>query len=246
MQHVYIYMDDSGKISKHEEVAIFAGIIFNTNEEKSAFFNKYNSILKDIKCKYCTQESKNCNCKCIEIKGNSNLNNSDRRRFIQLSKQFKTFATVIFNRNLFPEIINCTSSKGRFIEYSQRRVIKSVIEYLIQKKIIDPEQDLCININIDEMPTKSNGYYSLEEGLYEELAVGIKNFNYGKQFPKIVNGNLKVKVVYKDSRNDLGIQMADIIANSIHRAFVFNSNWFETKKYLKKKLGIKVLLRLPN
>ena len=246
MQHIYIYMDDSGKISNHEEIAIFAGIVFSTNEEKSTFYNKYNSILKDVKCDYCPQNTSVCDSKCIEIKGNGSLSNSDRRRFIQLSKQFKTFATVIFNRNIFPEIRNNASSKGRFIEYSQRRVIKSIVEHLINDNVIDPQQDLCININIDEMPTKSNGYYSLEDGIYEELAVGILNFDYGKQFPKVIYGNLKVKVVYKDSKYDLGIQMADIIANSIHRAFVFNSNWFETKKYLTDKLGINVLLRLPN
>ena len=46
IQHIYINMDDSGKISKYEDFAIFAGIIFKNSNEKSKFINKYKSIIK--------------------------------------------------------------------------------------------------------------------------------------------------------------------------------------------------------
>lgn len=35
-QHVYLYMDDSGKISKYEDCAIFVEIVFENNSQKSS------------------------------------------------------------------------------------------------------------------------------------------------------------------------------------------------------------------
>lgn len=245
-QHIFLYMDDSGKISKYEDYAIFAGIVFTDNNEKSEFVNKYKSIYEKIKCKYCPYNHNVCDSSdCPEVKG-STIKTKDRRRIIQLSKKFTTFGTVIYNRNLRQDIVNRPASKGRFIEYSQRRLIKTTLVKLINDKIINPNKPVILHINIDEMPTKTNGYYTLEEGLYEELKNGIINFNYGKTFKPILYGKLKVRVKYKNSKYDYGIQMADIIANSIRRTLIFNNNWFSAKKYIKNKLKINVLLRLPN
>lgn len=44
-QHVYLYMDDSGKMTKSEDYAIFAGIVFTSSAQKSEFNNKYRKIL---------------------------------------------------------------------------------------------------------------------------------------------------------------------------------------------------------
>ena len=210
IQHVYIYMDDSGKISKYEDYAIFAGMILRNDIERSEFINKYRSICEQIKCKYCEQKKETCTHVCPEIKG-YNINSTDRRRLMQLSKKHVTFGTVIYNKNLHTDIINRTPSKGRFSEYAQRRVIKKTILHLIQTGTLSPNQPVVLHINIDEMPTKSNGYYSLQEGLYEELKHGIVNWNYGNKFKPIIHSSLKVEVNYKDSKHDYCIQMADII-----------------------------------
>lgn len=45
MQHIYIYMDDSGKISKFEDYAVFAGIVIKDGKQKSEFNNKYRAII---------------------------------------------------------------------------------------------------------------------------------------------------------------------------------------------------------
>ena len=244
-QHVYLYMDDSGKISNYEDYAIFAGIVFTNNEEKSRFSNKYRSIIKDIKCDYCSLDKVTCSNECPEVKA-SQISNEDRRRIINLSKNFVTFGTVIFNKNLFQDILNRAASKGRFTEYSQRRIIKETITYLINRKVINPYKPLYLHINIDEMPTKTNGYYTLREGIREEFLFGIVNFNYQKSFPAIIHSSFECDVIYRDSKFDLGIQMADIIANTIRRSFVFDSNYFEVYDYLKNRLKINVILRLPN
>lgn len=245
IQHVYLYIDDSGKISKYEDYAIFAGIVFYDSNQKSEFMNKYRSIINEIKCSYCEFSVGSCNNHCPEIKG-MNIRNDDRRRLINLSRNYVTFGTVIINKNLNGDIINRKASKGRFSEYAQRRLIKETVKYLISNEMIDPDKSMYLHINIDEMPTKTNGYYTLQEGLLEELKHGIINFNYATTFPAIIKGDLEVQVVYRDSSKDCCIQMADILANSIRRAFGLNNNWYESSEYLKKKLRLNVLLRLPN
>ncbi len=245
IQHVYLYMDDSGKISKYEDYAVFAGIVFNSTTAKSEFTNKYRSILNSIKCKYCQQDQANCDHNCIEVKA-IHIRPKDRRRLLKLSRKFTTFGTVIYNKNLIPDIVNRVQSKGRFNEYAQRRVIKETIAHLIKLNILDSHKHVQLHINIDEMPTKTNGYYTLQEGIREELAFGIVNYNYGKTFRPILHGGLIVNVNYKDSKTDIGIQMADIIANTIHRSFVLNNNWFDSYKYLTKTICIDIILRLPS
>ncbi|MCR5794072.1 MAG: DUF3800 domain-containing protein [Solobacterium sp.] len=244
-QHIYLYMDDSGKISRYEDYSVFAGIVFTNSKEKSEFTNKYRSIINDIKCKYCQFNKNCCNKNCPEIKA-SNIENTDRRRLMNLSKSFSTFGTVILNKNLHDDIIVHTASKGRFVEYAQRRIIKNTVQYLIDEKIIDPNKPIHLHVNIDEMPTKTNGYYTLREGIREEFLFGIKNFNYQKKFNPIVFADFKCDVIYRDSKFDYGIQMADIIANSIRKALILNPNYFETLKYLTNHLKINVILRLPN
>lgn len=238
-------MDDSGKISKYEDYAIFAGIVFNSNSEKSEFSNKYKSIIKSIKCNYCHEDISNCDSKCDEVKA-AHISNSDRRRIMELSKKYTTFGTVIYVKNLQSDIVTRMQSKGRFNEYAQRRVIKKTVSHLISTNIIDPYKPVYLHVNIDEMPTKTNGYYTLREGLREELISGIMNFNYQKTFPPILHSSFEIDVIYRDSKYDVGIQMADIIANTIRRTFVFNNNWFDSYNYIIDKLQINVLLRLPN
>lgn len=245
-QHVYLYMDDSGKISRYEDYAIFAGIVFTNTNQKSEFSNKYRRIINDIKCNYCESQPANCDKKCVEVKA-SHISNSDRRRIMQLSKKFITFGVIIYNKNIqHKDIIDRPQSKGRFVEYYQRRIIKRTMEKLIFTKQINPNKPIYLHVNIDEMPTKTNGYYTLREGIREEFLSGIINFNYQKTFKPIIFSDFDIDVLYKDSKYDLGIQMADILANTIRRSFTLNNNWFDSYDYITKKLDIDVVLRLPN
>lgn len=245
-QHIYIYMDDSGKISRFEDYAIFAGIVFSNNKMKSEFVNKYRQINREIHCKYCKQALPECNHDCPEVKAIS-IDNSDRRRIINLSKKHVTFGTVIMSKTIqTKDIFDRPQSKGRFNEYAQRRIIKKTMQYLISKKIVNPNKPVYLHLNIDKMPTKTNGYYTLQEGIREEFIYGIINFNYQRRFSPILFGDFEIDLRYKDSKTDFGIQMADILANTIRRAFIHNGNYYEVRDYLSKKMYLNVLLRLPN
>ena len=246
VQHIHIYMDDSGKISKTEDYAVFGGIAFCDKESHSKFANKYKSIIKEIKCKYCRLSNSSCNKKlCPEVKANF-IRRKDRRRLMNLSKNFITFGTVIYNKALYPRFFSDKASKGRYIDYAQKRVIKEVILYMIRTKMIDPCKPINLHINIDEMPTKSNGYYTLAEGIKEELKYGVVNYNYGCLFKPIVYNDLKVTVKYVDSKHNCYIQMADIIANTFRREFITGSGWIDTCNKLTTSTKINIILKLPN
>lgn len=86
---IFILMDDSGKLNKNENSCIFGGLFFYSASEYMNFVNKYKSVIDSIKCKYCKQTSNTCNNDCIEIKGTTKLNASDRRRIFNLVKKEK-------------------------------------------------------------------------------------------------------------------------------------------------------------
>lgn len=100
-QHIYLYMNDSGKISKYEDYAIFAGIVFHDNKEKSEFTNKYKSIKESIKCRYCKQINNECDkTGCPEVKAAS-IKNKDRRRIIHSPPPLSLQEHIISLEELF-------------------------------------------------------------------------------------------------------------------------------------------------
>ena len=68
---------------------------------------------------------------------------------------------------------------------------------LIKERRIDADKAIRLIINIDEQTTKTNGYYNLRDGIYEELKYGINNFNYGCVYKPVVNSDLDVRVCYQ-------------------------------------------------
>lgn len=91
---------------------------------------------------------------------------------------------------------------------------------MITEKRIDPHKPLKIILNIDEQSTKSNGYYSLYDGLIEELKYGIINFNYGKKHNPIIYGDMKIILCYQKSDKSYVVQAADLIAGTIRKKII--------------------------
>lgn len=243
VQHIHIYMDDSGKLSKSEDYSIFAGIVFTNHKDGNALVSKYKGIINEIKYNYHLEPDAFING-YPEIKGHF-LKKGDRRRILNLGKGFTTFCAITLNKNVYSNIMNDKASKGRFIEYVQKRTIKKCVKYLIHKNKIDPKRPVYLHIKIDEMPTKSSGYYSLNAWLKEELLYGIINFNYQRRVKPILFDNLKVDLRYVDSKTDQRIQFSDVLANTVRASLVKNPNIFSTRDYLKKTLKIDVIMMFP-
>lgn len=216
IQTINIYMDDSGKLTAKEHYAVFGGLVFVESTERIKFANKYKKIIKEIKCKYCRENE--CNKNCPEIKSMI-IDSAHRRRLLNLCKKYKTFALIIKNDDIYDSIKTRKESRGRYIDYAQKLMVKDIVLKLIRENIIDSNKKVKINLNIDQQTTKSNGYYNLKEGIYEELVHGIRNFDYGIFYSPILK-ELELNVKYIDSKKNYLIQAADLIAGSTRRIIV--------------------------
>lgn len=232
-QEIYINLDDSGKLTKKEKISVYAGVIFLSKEEKDKFITQYRKIINEIKCSYCGQTKGSCTKKCKEIK-NTNIQKGHKRRVMNYLKNYYKIALVIDNSKVYKSIIANKSSKGRYIDYTIRRLIKSTIEKLIIDKKIDPNKNVRLIINIDEQSTKSNGYYNLKDGLIEELTKGISNFNYDVIYPKILYGKLEILLSYQDSGKSYLVQASDLIAGTTRRKVLDNPK--DTLDFLEHKI----------
>lgn len=220
IQEIYINLDDSGKLTTKEEISVYGGLVFLSKKEKDKFITQYRSIISNIKCNYCHKI--NCDNICPEIK-NTNIEKKDKRRLMNYIKKYYVVALIIKNSKVYEHIKENKAAKGRFVDYSIRRLIKEIIVSLIESKKINPNKSIRLIINIDQQSTKSNGYYNLRDGLIEELKYGIVNFNYSITIKPIVFSELEIKVSYQDSGKSYVVQAADLIAGTIRRKVLYAS-----------------------
>ena len=218
-QVIYINLDDSGKLTRKEKISVYGGLVFLSKDERDRFIVQYRSIVNDVKCKYCSLDRDKCSKKCPEIK-NTNIMVSDKRRIMNYIKKFFTISLVIQNDKIYDYIIENKASRGRYIDFTLRVLVKRTIEELIRLGKIDSTKPLKIILNIDEQTTKSNGYYNLRDGIYEELVHGIYNYNYDKSFKPILNSNLELAITYQDSGKSYAVQGADLIAGTIRKVSI--------------------------
>lgn len=212
-QEIYINLDDSGKLTSKEHVSVYGGLVFFSKKEKDKFITQYRSIVKDIRCGYCNGL---CDNNCPEIK-NTNIKPSDKRRLMNHIKRYFIVGLIIKNDDVYEHIIESKAARGRFIDYSIRRLIKEIVLFLISKEKIDPNKPIRLIINIDQQSTKSNGYYNLHDGLIEELKYGIVNFNYSSLIKPIVYSDLDILISYQDSGKSYVVQAADLLAGTIRK-----------------------------
>lgn len=222
-QIVYINIDDSGKLVDTEKVSIYAGLVFTSKKEKDKFITQYKSIVKDIKCKYCNNTITICNRNkfCPELKHNM-LKPKHNRQLMNYIKKYSVLCCIINNDKVYPNIKSNTASRGRFLDYSLKLLIKQTIKGLIKENRINPNLPIKLIINIDEQTTKTNGYYNLKDGIFEELKYGIYNYNYGLYNVPIVNSELEVDVRYQKSEKSYLIQASDLIAGTVRRLYLNN------------------------
>jgi len=132
------------------------------------------------------------------------------------------FSLVIENKNIYDHILSSKASKGRYIDYAQKITFKGIVSKLISEGLVNPTEPIKLVINLDQQTTKTNGYYSLKDGIYEELKHGHNNFNYGGNGIPTVYNKLTVDVHYIDSKKSVAIQAADIIAGTTRKIMYYN------------------------
>lgn len=261
MQNIYIYIDDSGQLTKNnpqQSIFVYGGVYFLSKEESDDFSRQYKSIVDSIKSKYCndflndntinelhcqTHNSNNCNYKCPELKS-SKLHSKHRRHLLNFIKKYNTSVVVVNNVKLNDPIFEDKASVGRFKDYAIKREVKNIIEKLISENKINPSKPVNIFLNLDQQTTVSNGYYDLEHTIKEELQHGILNYNYGISFPPILS-SVSVKVRYKNSYYNYPVQAADLLVGEIRHKYYnyLQNNDFEL--YRKQTAFLKNSLYLP-
>lgn len=232
-QSIYICLDDSGKLSKNEKLCVYGGIVFFSKNERDKFLTQYNSIIKEIKCKYCHCDKTQCDNQCPEIKC-SKILPKHRRRIMNYIKKYFIICIIIKNGDIYDYILNNKSSKGRYLDYAIKILIKNTIRDLIKLGKVNPNNIVKLVLELDEQTTKTNGYYSLNDGIKEELIHGVTNFNYDTIFPPLLKSDLKVHLMYKDSKFSPVIQAADFVAGTVRRISLTN---FKNPIKLKESLN---------
>lgn len=222
-QMVWINIDDSGKLVDTEKVAIYAGLVFTSKNEKDKFITQYRSIVNNIRCKYCNKDIVECrsNKSCPELKHN-NLKAKHNRQLMNYIKKYSVICCVINNDKVYSKIKEDTGSRGRFLDYALKLLIKETFKGLIKQKIIDPNRPVKLVLNIDEQTTKSNGYYNLKDSIMEELKNGIYNFNYSTIHKPILNNEFELNLNYQKSDKSYLIQASDLVAGTIRRTYLNN------------------------
>lgn len=226
-QVIYINIDDSGKLVDTEKVSIYAGLVFTSKKEKDKFITQYRSIIEYIRCKYCKKDISICanNKSCPELKHNM-LKSKHNRQLINYIKKYSILCCIINNDKVYSNIKSNTASRGRFLDYALKLLIKHTVRVLIKEDKINPNLPIKLIVNIDEQSTKTNGYYNLRDGIIEELKYGIFNYNYSTFHTPIVNSDLDVKVCYQKSEKSYLIQASDLVAGTVRRLYLNNMNDF--------------------
>ncbi len=243
-QVIYINIDDSGKLVSTEKVSIYAGVVFTSKNEKDKFITQYRSIVKNIQCKYCNQNIVICksNRACPELKHNM-LKPKHCRQLMNYIKKYSILCCIINNNKVYSNIKDNTASRGRFLDFSLKLLIKRTIKELIKEEKLNPHLPIKLVINIDEQTTKTNGYYNLRDGIIEELKYGIVNYNYSCYHTPIVFSDLEVNICYQKSEKSYLIQASDLVAGTIRQLYLNNIN--DLLEFTKKTNFINYKIILP-
>lgn len=223
VQTIYIYMDDSGRLSHADKCCSYGGVYFKNRSDRDNFKRHYTDIIKENKCRFCGQDISGCDKKCPEIKSHS-TNTKFRRRIVNLIKNSEyanSYATTIYTREIPSDILNVKHSRGRRTDYYQKRVIKEIIKNLITNCDVDPYKPLKLVIRIDESSRATDGVYGLQESIIEELVYGITNFDYGCTFPPILFGGLDLDLRYVDSKNERLVQASDFFVGYVNATLMY-------------------------
>lgn len=223
IQTIYIYMDDSGKLSYSDKCCSYGGIYFTNVKDRDNFKRLYYDVIKTNKCHFCSDDKNSCSKSCPEIKSHT-TDTKFRRRIVNMIKNSPfahSYATTIYTRNIPKSVLDVKHSRGRRTDYYQKMIIKEIVKKLIDEKTIDPNKPLKLFIRIDESPRATNGIYKLDESIIEELQYGIVNYNYGCTFPPILHNKLIVDLQYVNSKKEYLVQASDFFAGYVNATLLY-------------------------
>lgn len=240
-QEIYINIDDSGVLHSNERCCVYGGIVFTSKLEQENFERKYKSILYKIKCKYCHSDISKCSHICPEIK-DSNIKQKHKRWIWNLIKKQTCFAVIIDNKRVNSSIMNDKDSRGRYRDYTQRIIMKKVINKLIKDNKINPNSPIKLIIRIDQQATATNTNRAFVKDIEKELILGMTNLEHNMIHKPIIFSKLTIDLMYVLSHKHISIQASDFIAGETRRIILSE---LDSLTMLKKLEYLDVKLFLP-
>ena len=209
MEELHLFFDDSGVLHRNapNRFFVYAGYAFIGKDNKEIAKRKYKKVVQRIQTKRGNRE---------ELKA-CYLDKSEKYELYRVLKNEHSMGLTVDIKRVQSNILDHKKSIHRYKDYVLKRLVKEKIKLLINRGLLNPEDDLKLCICVDEQATASNGYYNFEESVYEELKNGVHN--YGVFYEPIWKGKLEINVSYCDSKHNYLIQASDILANRLWTSF---------------------------
>lgn len=216
-QKIHFYIDDSGVLHKNAPVHqfVYAGYVFVGDIEKDNAKRKYKALNKNIHTSLNLSPD-------VEIKG-SNACEKHKRALYNVLHNYNSISIVVDIDKLYDPILLDKKAIFKYKDYLLKHMIVQEVKKLIEDGKILKNIDTQICVNIDQQLNVNNGYYGLRESIYDELKLGICNYDYGNIQSSVLLANVDVKLKYCKSEQDYLIQASDILANRIFTSFKNNN-----------------------
>lgn len=214
--NIFVYSDESGVLDKaHNDVFVFGGLVFLSKEEKDVAARKYSAAERTVRRS--GQYGKD-----VEIKA-STISASEKRKLYRSLNAYYKFGVVVNQSRVLDSIMADKKSKQRYLDYVFKIGVKRLLEELIKRGIIVPNEVENIHFYIDEHATSTNGLYELRESLEEEFKRGMHSRNFARFFPPLFPEVQTVDLNFCNSATVRLVRAADIIANRIFHDALNNS-----------------------
>lgn len=203
----WLFLDDSGQLSNNgtHDYFLYGGVFIPNEKKLNELRNKVN-------------RQKNFLGIDKEIKGAS-IKNKHRKKLLQVVKKVEAIETLFLIEHT-PSLDRVDFQNHNSVRMHKNYLVKRLIEQLHNKNLIDDDTILYIYIDNEAL---SSGIYkdSLQNHLneyYKKSNKGafLKHLEYELFIPSF---ETQFKVKYIDSRSELLMQVADLLANTKYRRY---------------------------
>lgn len=214
MKTIWIFIDDSGVLHSNAQnnIFVYAGYSFITLERKEDAKRRYRALSHRV------QDVAGI---VGEVKA-SRLNNKNKAKLFRVMRNERSLASTVDIARVYNNILGNKNSIHRYKDYVLKRLVKLAVQKYINEGKLDSNEDLKIVLSLDEQATATDGIYNLHDSIYEELAEGVSNFDYGTFHEPVMHKKVEVQVKFCDSSCDYLIQSADILANRVWHSYFDN------------------------
>lgn len=207
---IFVYSDESGVFdNKHNDIYVFAGVIFFGKEQKDIAIRRYLNAERSLRENKYTSDA--------ELKASYITVKERNKLYRSLNNTYK-FCTVIEQNKVNSNIFNNKKTKQRYLDYAYKMMIKRYLEFAIKKGYFIKDEVSAIRFFVDQHTTATDGIYELRESIEEELRFGTINFNCNFFFPPLFDKDIlkTVDVKFCDSKVTPLVRAADIVANRVY------------------------------